>query len=251
MRNHPARLPGFARYSLLPLLLLGFSSLPSMADRALADFLPLVPESEKIRPLFNGRTLEGWDGDPKYWRVEEGAIVGANTKKVPTSTYLFTGKSHREFRLVFEVKQTVSPDHSTMHSAVAALGERFEDKGNNKHGFKGPLLMFCHDWGIWDAYRRNRVEPAEQKGPIKDHAAEKKGDWNRIEILVLGNRIRMAANGILIFDFTDEPEMLRSCPIGLQLHSNGRPQEFRFRGLLLSEKPADRLLTVSQANKGD
>ena len=61
----------------------------------------------------------------------------------------------------------------------------------------------------------------------------------------------MAANGTLIFDFTDQPEMLRSCPIGLQLHSNGRPQEFRFRGLLLSEKPVDRLLTVSQANKSN
>ena len=26
--------------------------------------------------LFDGRTLDGWDGDRKYWRVEEGAIVG-------------------------------------------------------------------------------------------------------------------------------------------------------------------------------
>lgn len=224
---------------------------PCHAEPVAPDPALTVPAGETLAPLFDGRTLEGWDGDRKYWSVQDGEIVGANTERVPSSTYLFTEKSHREFRLIFEVKQTVSPGHSTMHSAVAALGRRIEDKGENKHGFEGPLLMFCHDWGIWDAYGRNRVEPAGQDGPIKNHPAEKKGDWNRIEILVLGNRIRMAANGTLVFDFTDQPDMLRASPLGLQLHSNGRPQEFRFRGLLLSENPADRLLTVSQANKGD
>jgi hypothetical protein len=132
---------------------------------------------------------------------------------------------------------------------VAALGERFEDKGGNKHGFKGPLLMFCHDWGIWDAYRRNRVEPAKQRGPMNKYALEKKGDWNRIEILVKGTRIRFVANGKLVFDFTDKPEMLKRSPLGLQIHSNQKPQEFRFRGLILTTNPEDSLVTLSQANK--
>ena len=127
-----------------------------------------------------------------------------------------------------------------MHSAVAALGERFDDKGGNNHGFKGPLLMFCHDWGIWDAYRRNRVVP-RGAGP----SAEKKGDWNQIEILVRSNRIRFVANGTLVFDFTDRPELLRRSPIGLQLHSNRRPQEYRFRGLILTKDPEDRLISLN------
>ena len=81
-----------------------------------------------------------------------------------------------------------------MHSAVAVLGERFTDKGDNAHGFKGPLLMFCHDWGIWDAYRRNRIEPAGHRGTLKT-TSEQKGDWNTIEILVIENRIRFVNNG--------------------------------------------------------
>ena len=207
------------------------------------------PESESPHPLFNGRNLEGWDGWPKYWSVEDGVIVGRNglggedTATVPTSTYLFTEKAYRQFRLLLEVRQTISPEHSTMHSAVAALGERFADKGGNEYGFRGPLLMFCHDWGIWDAYRRNRVEPARQKGPLKLDA-EKVGDWNRVEILVLGNRLRFAVNGTLVFDFTDEPENLQASPIGLQLHSNKKPQEYRFRGLVISENPEDRMTTL-------
>ena len=76
--------------------------------------------------------------------------------------------------------------------------------------------------------------------------AEKKGDWNLIEILVIGNRIRFVENGTQVFDFTDKPEMLKKSPIALQLHSNGRPQEFRFRGLVLTEDPQDKLVTLKK-----
>lgn len=204
-----------------------------------AKLLSQLPKSEKSIRLFNGKDLTGWDGSAKRWSVEAGVIKGANEDRVPSSTYLFSKGSYREFRLLLEVKQTISKKHSTMHSAVAALGERFSDKGNNAHGFKGPLLMFCHDWGIWDAYRRNRVAP-RGAGP----KVERKGDWNQIEILVIGNRIRFACNGTQVFDFTDKPEMLKKSPVALQLHSNGRPQEYRFRGLVLTENPEDRLISI-------
>jgi lysophospholipase L1-like esterase len=189
-----------------------------------------LPESEKARFLFNGRDFAG-------------TITGRNTGAVPSSTYLFTKDAYRNFRLLFEVKQTVSPEHSTMHSAIAALGERIEDEGGNAFGFRGPLLMFCHDWGIWDANRRNRIEPRDQKGAMKI-TSEKTGGWNSIEILVTGNRIRFVNNGELVFDFTDDPAMLQDSPIGLQLHKNAKPQEWQFRGLVLTETPEDKLLTL-------
>ena len=65
-------------------------------------------------------------------------------------------------------------------------------------------------------------------------------------MLVVGNRIRFANNGKLVFDFTDKPEMLQASPIGLQLHSNKRPQEFRFRNITIVEDPEDRLKTLSE-----
>lgn len=198
-----------------------------------------IPKSETVQHLFNGKDLSGWSGDETRWSVKHGMIRGANDDKVPSSTYLFTARKYRNFRMLFEVKQTMSEKHSTMHSAVAALGEQFTDAGENKFGFKGPLLMFCHDWGIWDAHRRNRVVPVGQGNEL-----EKKGQWNQIEILVRGDRIRFAANGEEVFDFTDKPEMLQPCRLGLQLHSNGQPQEFHFRSLLLTEEPEDKLVTL-------
>ena len=128
---------------IIPLLVLSYLLALVFSSAALALSEPDVEEKPVV--LFNGTDLSGWDGDKKWWSVEDGVIVGRNNEAVPSSTYLFTEKSYRNFRLVLEVKQTLSPKHSTMHSAVAALGERFTDKGENAHGFKGPLLMFCHD----------------------------------------------------------------------------------------------------------
>ncbi len=239
----------FGRIGFHPLLIgIGLFTAVATANPP-APLLKQLPASENAVSLFNGKDLSGWDGAAAIWSVADGEIVGANKEPLASSTYLFTKESYREFRLLLEVKQTMSPAHSTMHSAVAAMGERFEDEGDNKHGFKGPLLMFCHDWGIWDAYGRNRVEPAGQNGPLMDYASEKKGDWNLIEILVIGNRIRFVANGTLVFDFTDAPGMLRSCPLGLQIHSNAKPQEFRFRGIIISTTPTDQLVTLLESNK--
>lgn len=218
-------------------LLICAGPLPA-ADPPPEDWMKKFPKEEKPVRLFNGKDLTGWEGS-KHWAVVDGAIQGANADVVPSSTYLFTKANYRGYRLVFEVKQTRSPAHSTMHSAVATLGEKFTDKGDNAFGFKGPLLMFCADWGVWDAHRRNRVVPGGP-GP----KVEKVGDWNLIEVLVVGDRIRFAANGTLVFDHTDKPEMLKASPIGLQLHSNDKPQEYRFRGLILAEKPQDQMITV-------
>ncbi|MFM7150657.1 MAG: DUF1080 domain-containing protein [Gemmataceae bacterium] len=209
------------------------------ADPSREGILEKLPPGEKATVLFNGKDLNGWEGAPEFWSVEKGAIRGANRGSVPSSTYLFTQEKHRAFRLLFEVKQTRSPKHSPMHSAVGILGERITDAGDNTFGFRGPLVMFCNDWGIWDAHRRNRVVPVGP-GP----KVEKVGDWNLIEVLVIGNRIRCAANGTLIFDFNDKADMLRPSPIGLQLHSNDRPQEFFFRKLYLVKDPVDQMVTV-------
>ena len=207
-----------------------------------------LPKGEKRVMLFNGRNLSGWEGQVgKYWSVENGVIKGANETEVPASTYLFTKKSYRNFRLLLEVKQTRGEHYSTMHSAVCVLGEKLTDKGD-PFSFKGPLLMFCNDWGIWDANRRNRIYPAGTGG-VAPTPAEKVGDWNRIEVLILGDRIRMVMNGTQVIDFTDSPGMLTASPIGLQLHSNNRPQEYHFRGLVLVENPKDQLLTLKESSK--
>jgi hypothetical protein len=57
-------------------------------------------------PLFDGKSLKGWDGNPKFWRVEGGAIVGESTPTNPSgnSYIVYRGLVAKDFTLKFEIK---------------------------------------------------------------------------------------------------------------------------------------------------
>lgn len=210
------------------------------ADWASRVTLPQEERSKAVR-LFNGRDLDGWEGhvDP-YWSVDNGEIVGRNAEAdaPKVSTYLLTKKPYRNFRLLLEGKLVTSE----MHSGVAIWGKRL-DKDGEAASYQGHLVMFPSGWGLYDLYRRNGIS-GDQDGKAK--AAGRQHDWNQMEILAIGSRIRLAVNGKQVLDWTDpKPELCESGPIGLQLHSNTVPQEVRFRGLMLVEDPQDVLVTAA------
>jgi len=209
------------------------------ADWASGVTLPAEEQSRAVR-LFNGRDLDGWEGhvDP-YWSIEGAEIVGRNTadNAPKVSTYLLTKKAYRNFRLLFEGKLVTSE----MHSGVAIWGKKFEKDGEAS-SYQGHLVMFPSGWGLYDLYRRNGIS-GDQDG--KARKAGRQHDWNQMEILAIGNRIRLAVNGQQVLDWTDpKPELCESGPLGLQLHSNKVSQEVRFRGLVLVEDPQDVLVTA-------
>lgn len=196
------------------------------------------PEKEKPVHLFNGKDFQGWEGNTdKYFSIEKGEIVARNSKdNAPAvSNYLLTKKKYRNFRLVFEGKLA----KSKMHSGIALWGRKYET-GGEPYSYQGHLVMFPSNWGFWDLYRRNSIYRDDGRAKKADN-----DDWNRMEILAIGNRIRLAVNGKLVADWKDpRPELCGEGPIGLQLHSNRVAQEVRFRGLVLSEDPEDRMITV-------
>jgi hypothetical protein len=191
--------------------------------------------AERSERIFNGRDLAGWEGNPTYWSVQDGMIVG-KLDGAKVSTYLVTRKRYRNFRLIATVKEVVK----NAHSGIAYWG--YVDPEND-WTYHGHLAMFPTPWGIWDLYGRSGIVDGS-KTPAPQVGKEK--DWNTMEILALGNRVRVAVNGTLCIDFIDpEPQRLVRGPIGLQLHSGG-PAEIRFRDLKLSTDPEDRMLTVTE-----
>ena len=48
--------------------------------------------ADEWETLFDGKTLEGWDGDPKTWSVKDGAITGTTyneeDKKLKGNTFI-------------------------------------------------------------------------------------------------------------------------------------------------------------------
>jgi hypothetical protein len=200
------------------------------------EVAPREGTSETIT-LFNGKDLTGWEGHEAYWSVKDGVIVGKNTELVKVSTYLLTKRTFSDFRL----KATVKLVQSEMHSGIAFWGRKAPDKGD-PYTYAGHLVMFPSGWGMYDLFGRNGL-------PVDGGPARKVGkqhDWNELEILAQGNRVRVAVNGTQVVDWRDpQPDRIKAAPIGLQLHSNTVPQEVHFKDLVIETFPKDdRLVTV-------
>ena len=213
------------------------------ADKAPTSAPEIPPRQGECKTikLFNGTNLDGWIGHEKHWSVKEGVIVGKNTEPVAVSTYLLTKESYTDFRLTATVKLV----ESEMHSGFAIWGRLAPEKGD-PFTYAGPLVMFPSGWGFWDLYGREwlGVDPAPAKKAGRQH------DWNELEILAQGNRVRLVVNGTLVADWRDpQPERLRPAPIGLQLHSNKVPQEVQFKDLVLTTFPEDRLITLKAVKR--
>jgi hypothetical protein len=54
-----------------------FGAVPALAVIAHAEETPYQPDMEGAKPLFNGKDLSGWKGDPALWSVQDGVIVGS------------------------------------------------------------------------------------------------------------------------------------------------------------------------------
>ena len=204
-------------------------------------------EKPQTHKLFNGKDLTGWEGYHDLWSVEDGEIVGKNDKPITYSTYLLTKHNYTDFRLTFAAKLA----ESEMHSGVCFWGEVWPKadgkvtdpkKDRSEYTYKGHLVMFPSGWSMYDLFGRNGL-PVDG-GPAKK--VGKQHDWNDIEILAQGNRVRVAVNGTAVVDWRDpEPDRIKEGPIGLQLHSNKVQQEVQFKGLVLETFPKeDKLLTV-------
>ena len=225
------------------LLALSVLAAPIAAQQA-AKEAPVVPPRQgkrEVIELFNGKDLKGWIGHEKYWSVEGDEIVGKNTEAVPVSTYLLTDRSYSDFRLVFDFKLA----KSEMHSGIAMWG-RLAPEQKDPYTYAGHLVMFPSGYGFYDLYGRKGIHAnvAVAKPVGKQH------DWNHMEILAQGNRIRFVLNGTLVSDWREpEPERIKEAPIGLQLHSNKVPQEVQFKDLVLETFPEDKLTTVAAMTK--
>lgn len=56
--------------------------------------------------IFNGKDLKDWDGNSKFWRVEDGSIVGESTPENPSGNnyIVYRGMKAKDFTLKFEIK---------------------------------------------------------------------------------------------------------------------------------------------------
>lgn len=228
---------------LLAVICTGSIATPATAQTGNQKTPLVAPKKGRTHVLrvFNGKDLSGWSGHEKYWSVEDGEIVGRNTEPLAVSTYLVSNRSFSDFRLRFEFKLV----QSEMHSGIAFWGAVDPEKGD-EFACTGHLVMFPSKYGFYELHGRKLIHRNEREAA----QAGRQHEWNKIEILAQGNRIRLAINGVPVSDWRDpQPDGIKEGPIALQLHSNEESQEVRFRKLLLETFPEDRLVTLTEPEK--
>jgi hypothetical protein len=203
-----------------------------------ATVLIVVPSIRgEEKPLFDGKTLDGWEGDTeKTWRIEDGAIVGGSLDAVvPRNEFICTKKSFSDFELKLKLK--LVGDKAKANGGVQFRTKRIPNN-HEVSGFQADAGQGY--WGaLYDESRRNKVLVAPAKELIENLV--KSEDWNDYVIRCEGPRIRLWLNNKLTVDYTESDDKIeRSGIIGLQIHGGAKAKAYykdiRIEELLPVEK---------------
>ena len=196
---------------------------------ALLTPLTMVAAEEKesdatTTVIFDGKTLEGWDGDASVFRVEQESIIGGQLKdKIPHNFFLSSKEEYSDFELTLEfrligegtnagvqLRSKRIPDHHEMIGYQADLGQSY--------------------WGaLYDESRRNKILAAPKKEELDK--VLKRDNWNRYRILCEGRHIQLWINDFKTVDYTEADAAIEQKGlIALQIHG-GPPGEAHYRNI--------------------
>ncbi len=218
MRNHTA-----------PLLLF-VAAITFVAPHARsADDIKTEPGFTSI---FDGKSFAGWEGNLRWFRIEDGSVVGGSLhEKVPRNEFLCTTKHYENFELRLRVKLVAPPGKGN-------AGIQFRTKRIPDHheviGYQADVGPGW--WGaLYDESRRRRM--LAKPDPAVVNKALKPAGWNDYFIRCEGKRVQLWINGKKTVDYTEKEDGIdTSGIIGLQIHS-GPPVEIWYRDIRIKELP--------------
>lgn len=233
------------------------SNSAAQASEQQADFIP----------LFDGKSLAGWEFDPVYWSVKEGAIVGEITAEtlLKNNTFLIwkggevgdfelkvdywiseSGNSGVQYRSdrVKEVPFALRGYQADIDGENRYTGQNYEERKRTTLAYRGQKTrIVSQPDSILEP--RGFVERNAWKGlnliaELGDRselgALIKKGEWNTIHIVAKGQVLKHFVNGVLMSEVHDE-DIKNSMPRGLmgfQVHV-GPPMKVMFKNILLKK----------------
>jgi len=190
-------------------------------DRAIARMEPTA--------LCDGKTFEGWEGNLKLFRIEDGAIVsGSLAGPVPRNEYLCSTRTYSDFELRLKFKVL----GKNTNAGIQMRSERVPNS-NEMIGYQADLGQTW--WGCLYDERRHKclvkVAPKVQSRLIK------KEQWNDYVIRCHGRRVQLWVNGEKTVDYTEPDKSIpQTGVIGLQIHK-GQPGEAWYKDIRLIELP--------------
>ena len=220
-------------------------------------------DHEGWRSLFDGVTLNGWDGSPRVWRVENGAIVGqSRPENTAGTTYIvWEGGEPLNFELKAEVKlEGEGTNSGIQYRSARDTQPRTGPGAGNPEFLKWNLKGYQADIDFANRYTGQLYEQGTPRGIISWRgqivraeqgkkmrllstlgdsdalkAFIKPGEWNQMHIIARGNTMIHMVNGHVMSIFIDDdPSMSASKGvIGLQIEGRGDLLKVSYRNLWL------------------
>jgi hypothetical protein len=215
----------------------------------------LTQDEPGFQPIFDGKTLAGWEGNPLYWRAENGSLVGEITAAtvIKSNTFIiWRGGEPKDFELKLEYRITaegnsginyrsvVVPDPVTPANKFAMRGYQCDLDGRkrypgNNYEEKGRLFLAVRG----QLTRVTGGRPPVLLSTIGDTDELAKvvtDDWNAVHIIARGNVLTHMINGrvmsVVIDD--DAPNRPDKGSIGVQVHT-GPPMKVEYRNIRLKQ----------------
>lgn len=176
-------------------------------------------------PLFDGKTLAGWEGASapaeSCWSVKDGNLVCSGEKG---GTWLRTDKQYGDFNLRFDY-QLDPGGNSGIYVRVPKNGNHHrDDESKPEAGFEVQVLEDS-------AEKYRKLKPYQFSASVYDiegadpHVSKPPGEWNTLEINCDGQHVTTIHNGVVVVDITPETHPLLALRktkgyLGLQNHSS-------------------------------
>lgn len=212
---------------------------------------------EGFKPIFNGRDLTGWNGNPKLWSVRDGAITGHTTPDNPAKGNTFiiwTNGTVSDFELRCSFKLVPGNEKGFANSGIQYRSKVLNPANWVVGGYQADMEAGADYTGILyeEAMSRQIMAQRGEKVVFDEEgkkqvvgsvgnsadieAGIKKGDWNEYVIIAKGNHIQQFVNGKQTVDVTDNCESKRAMSgvLALQLHA-GLPMMAQFKDIRLKE----------------
>ena len=163
------------------------------------------------QPLFNGKDLTGWSGDPRLWRVEDGVLIGETNnsdKKIAANSFLiWQGGEPADFELEYKArvvgnnsgvqyrskvvdaaKWSVGGYQMDLHPNAPYLGMLYEERGRGIACQRGQKV--------------NLGDKPEETGKLEVPAVDL-ATWNTFRIVAKGNLLQHFVNDKLAAEIND------------------------------------------------
>jgi len=194
--------------------------------------------------IFDGASLDGWEGKDGEWRVEDGAITAESTPEhpCPAAHYLYwKGGEPQDFILRFAYKIQGEGGNSGVHfrSEARPAWDIWGYQADIEKGKEWTGCLFQHDRGgvVMRGFKSYIDEEGRKTETVLDDPAKlleavHQDVWNTYEICARGASITLSINGQIMCSVEDHDKVFsrQKGHIALQMHP-GPPMKIQFKDL--------------------